>query len=446
MLQLELDLAKSYVWGSTSTARRDLKPLGFQLLSQARELGGMISFQGQVRNAAVVERCRALGPLFLKLRRSCSPLSVKLGALPIKFWARALRAIAGCPLAESHINGLRTQAVKALRLTSAGMNHKLRLGLETPCEIDPEFYQIWSCLRDARRMFLKHPALLDQWRQFMLRYDGRLLRGPFSQLLTMFSRLSWQIQNPPLFADHEALVHDFIEIPRSLLRNLTVRAWSWRLSQSVRHRVSMHDLVGLEFSLARLDFVRLSPLDKARTRALQSGAYMFGAEHSVHDMQRSGVCSLCNVRDTRAHRVCDCPRHAQHRPAGIDLTAAWQAAPECLRSHLLPPANPHLAPHLAPLRQHLHGLPEGTGLFLSDIATCERQHLFSDGSCFQGDFQGLEVAAWGVVNASTGSVVSCAPVHGILQSAPRAELHFSVAVDHFHGGPGHDLVGCPACG
>ena len=150
LLKLELDTAKSYVWGSNPATRRGLKPLGFPVISQARELGGMMSFQGQVRNAAVVERCRALGPLFLKLRRSCSPLAVKLGALPAKFWARALHAISGCPLAESHINGLRTQATKALRLTSAGVNHRLRLGLETPGEIDPEFYQIWCCIPDSR--------------------------------------------------------------------------------------------------------------------------------------------------------------------------------------------------------------------------------------------------------------------------------------------------------
>ena len=252
----------------------------------------------------------------------------------------------------------------------------------------------------------------------MSRYDGRFLHGPFSQLLSMFSRLSWQIRTPPLFTDHEDLEHDFLVIPRALLRNLVVRAWSWRLSRSVRHRTSMHDLDGLEFSLTNLDFPRLSPLDKARTRALQSGAYMFGAEHCVHDMQRDGMCSICHVPDTRAHRVCACPRHARHRPADVDVTAAWHATPECLRSHLLPPANPYMAP----LRAQLHSLADATGHFISDVATCERQHLFTDGSCIQGDFQGLEVAAWGVVNASTGAVASCAPVLGIIQSAPRAEL------------------------
>lgn len=47
--------------------------------------------------------------------------------------------------------------------------------------------------------------------------------------------------------------------------------------------------------------------------------------------------------------------------------------------------------------------------------------LFTDGSADQSSL-GYNLAAWSCVNATTGQVISAAPLHGLNQSNDRAEL------------------------
>ncbi|OLP78173.1 Ribonuclease H [Symbiodinium microadriaticum] len=74
------------------------------------------------------------------------------------------------------------------------------------------------------------------------------------------------------------------------------------------------------------------------------------------------------------------------------------------------------------LREQLANIPDVTAQFNSVRATAGRQHLFTDGACMLQDVKGLALAGWGVISASTGDVVSCGPLHGMWQTAPRAEL------------------------
>ena len=74
------------------------------------------------------------------------------------------------------------------------------------------------------------------------------------------------------------------------------------------------------------------------------------------------------------------------------------------------------------MRAQLANIPDVTGQFNSVRATAGRQHLFTDGACMLQDVKGLTLAGWGVISASTGDVVSCAPLHGVWQTGPRAEL------------------------
>ena len=62
-------------------------------------------------NAAVVECCRSLLPLFGRLRSSNAPLEAKMKALPFKFWAAPLHTMKGCPVADAHISFLHAKAV-----------------------------------------------------------------------------------------------------------------------------------------------------------------------------------------------------------------------------------------------------------------------------------------------------------------------------------------------
>ena len=415
MLDVQLDPAKTFVWGSHACVRNSLKALGIPVLRQSRELGGILSFGSATRNAALVDRCKALAPLFKKLALSRSPLAFKLQILPSKLWARALHGVSGCPLALAHITNLRTQAARALHVTSAGASPCLRLSLSAPMEADPGFYQLWACVRDARRILRRQPDLVGSWKQFMRSFDGVLYHGPFSKLLQVLSQIEWHIAVPPLVVDHEGLTHNLLFMPKSLLRQRLERAWLRHIGHAHTHRATMRDLHGL----AQLDVQRMHALDLSRLRALQSGSLLFGAEHARHDTTLTGLCLHCGCSDTRFHRVCECPAYAAAREGQEWAISFWHTLPTCLTHHLLPPSNADASA----LHALLHAIADQTPDTHAMPVNVGRQHIFTDGSCFQSGHPDFALAAWGAVLADTDTVIGCGQVPGIQQTAPRGELY-----------------------
>ena len=60
MLDLEIDLGKTFVWSTASTGRKSLQCQHPPVVNQARELGGILSYSQASRNALLVQRCRDL--------------------------------------------------------------------------------------------------------------------------------------------------------------------------------------------------------------------------------------------------------------------------------------------------------------------------------------------------------------------------------------------------
>ena len=74
-------------------------------------------------------RMAALSARWLQLKHSFAPMATKLAAPPAVFWSAGLHGIAGSCMGGHHVDNLRVQAMKALRLNKAGANGKLRLSL-----------------------------------------------------------------------------------------------------------------------------------------------------------------------------------------------------------------------------------------------------------------------------------------------------------------------------
>ena len=416
-LRLQLDPAKTFLWSTQAKHRPALQVLG-TVCTHARELGGFLSFGSTTRNKALTDRCRDLSSLWESLKQSKAPLHQKLMVLPLKCWAKALHGISGCPLPESQLAGLRTAATRALGIRPAGSSPQLRLTLSGRVDCDPGFFQLWTCVKDIRRMAAKIPELLSLWRQFMHSFDGCFYQGPFSKLIQVLSPIGWRVLTPPWVRDHEGLEHDLLTCPTALIRRLLAHAWLQYVSHQHRHRKSMADMQGLDPALLASLSRKLSGLELARLRTLQSGAFITSAHHCKFGLSKTGLCSCCQVPETVQHKVCQCPLYQTAR-AGLEWAVdAWDSFPSSFTNHLLPPANPYL-PRFQAL---LHELPDYTGTFLCQPLPNVVQHLFTDGACTQHEVSGLRLAAWGVVHAGLHQVLACGQVSGILQSAPRAEL------------------------
>ena len=423
MLDLQLDSSKTFVWSTDPEQRKVLRAMKLNVVEHARELGGFLSFCAATRNAALVARIHALQPQWQALGRARSPLASKLAILPNKFWAFALHGIAGCPLASSHLSGLRASAVKAIRSHSAGSSALLRLSLVPSCLADPGFYQLKTTVVDVRRVLLKQPALLLDWKVFQDRYAGDGYQGPFSKLVVVLGQVGWSILEPPLLQDHEGLVHHLLSMPQALLIRLLEHAWLQYVASQHVHRKTMVDLDGLEPSLLHIDHSRLTPRESSRLAAIQSGAFLFPAQHRRFDLTVSGLCKECQVPDDVQHRICDCPLYAQARQRCQSVVEQWANLPVCLTHHLLVPR----MPEMTAFRVALGSIADTTAEFWSSRTTLGRQNIFTDGTCTQPAMADCAIAAWSVVHAGTGDVIACGPLHGQLQTTPRAEMTAAIA-------------------
>ena len=189
LLRLPLDAEKTFMWATDNCSRKAISCFGPPIREAARELGGVMSFGPHVRNAALKTRCQALSPIWQSLRRSRAPCCLKLLSLPSKVWPRALHGISAVPLAEAQLQRLRTAATSALNIRPGGSSSMLRLSIAHPLTADPGFFQLWTCVRDLRRMARRLPNFLNIWRLFQAHLSGQQLHGPLTKLVAVLSQI-----------------------------------------------------------------------------------------------------------------------------------------------------------------------------------------------------------------------------------------------------------------
>ena len=417
---LQLDMEKSYCWGLRPELRKALQPLGIQVVQDAPELGGSMTFSSQIRNRFQLHRSQSLDDKWGALRRSAAALSLKLVSLPTVFWSKALHGANGCLFAPGHLHKLRIQAMKALHLAKAGANAALRLSLATPATADPGFYLLLHTVMDFRRLCAKSPELLHHWTLFMHGFDGRLFSGPFSRLLSLLSQVGWSVVNPPVCLDQDGLEVHLLQIDRQALTTLLLDAWLTHVSSTVRHRQGMSDLWGIDLGLTQLDKQTMTPLELARTHALQCGTFVSTWSQSKFDNGKKAICSQCLVPDTCEHWLV-CPKYGALRLEHPEIEMFPRRWPRCMVQHLLVPKSPW---HLSWKRYFL-SLPTDTTF--EALPREDVHHLFVDGSCISLGALGRSIASWAVVDATTGLVLTSAFLQGITQSIGRAELSACIA-------------------
>ena len=193
---LELGNAKTSFWSTSAADRAALKRLGKPVVLQTADLGGARTFCRRRGPGSQQTRIDALSPLWSKLRRACLYPHTKEYILRQAFWPAALHAIGISLLPWKTIQGLRTQASRALGHGLAGSNPAIRLALLShDMTADPGFYQLKRVVFDFRRFMRRMPSLLESWISYMDHYEGTFFSGPFSIELIL-----WTVREPPLYS------------------------------------------------------------------------------------------------------------------------------------------------------------------------------------------------------------------------------------------------------
>ena len=417
--QLQIDLVKSHCWTLLAQFSSMMDLIGIQRTEAVPELGGVLSFTKRQFTGLPLARIAKLEPLWDRLRASQAPCSHKIRCLPVMFWSAALYGANAASLGESHIDKLRTRALRALRLGKAGVNPKARLSFSCCPTADPGFWRLSNTFAAFRRIAHKEPGFVAAWKRFMSNFDGKFFSGPFSQILSVGNQIGWHFC-PPFFTDHDGLEFNLLTVDDTTLANLLLDGWYQFVARSLCTRKMMQDLQGLDTSLMREILAPLGALEVAQVGALQAGAFMSAASQSKFDLTKKGLCALCQVADDQLHWQ-SCPRFDSLKRDIPGWTDEHRLDSTALRAHLLPSRSPFIQQW----KTMLVSISDCTGAF--DSIPCEGlQHLFTDGTVCGGS-TAYAFAGWGCLNATTGQVVAAGHVPGLCQSSDRAELFGAIA-------------------
>ena len=224
--KLDMDVKKSWTWCTNRADVNELHTLGYDVRTEAGDLGVQHSYTGHKRVGVQLLRLHALEHLWGKLRKLDADLTLKQHILVTMFWPKAFHGISVCLLGKNHIDSLRTQALKALGHGRAGAAPLMRMLLGTSLLCDPGYYQLQRVLCDFRRMSDKQDEVLHLWTLRWNAYTGTVRAGPFSKLLEVLEAIQWRILEPPWVQPHEGYPIDLLAVPQGVLEDLLTSAWS----------------------------------------------------------------------------------------------------------------------------------------------------------------------------------------------------------------------------
>ena len=385
-------LDKTFVWATTSAARTSIA-FGVECKKTTSELGGSLSFQAGRHSKILRSRGNKMDAKWDRLQRSRQPLSVKLQGLPSAMWSEALHGACGSLVSSHYIHDLRKKAIKSLGLRKGGANGWIRLALSDPPQADPGYFQLIRTFFDCRRLANKIPDVVQQWKVFHARFDGRLFDGPFSKMADLFGMLGWSMQTPPMVWSHEAFEFDFLDIHNSALVSLARDGWLRYVAGQVNARKSLPGLHSFDIHLCTLEDHRLDCRQLAQIRAIQEGAFLAPGQQAHFDASKQALCHLCGVPDAQTHWLKE-----GHQADLCQADIADQ--PDYVLQHLLMP----VSPDLPALHRVLEAIPRTFDYMTAPVGPV--QHLFTDGSRIEHQGPSTALASWSVINATSGLVVS----------------------------------------
>ena len=412
LLGLELDHEKSYFWATQAQDRRLLVTLGLAVKEHRRELGGYLTFGARHRVADMSQRLELLQPLWQALRRSKAPAKQKWAAVATKLWPMIFHGAAACWLSTAVLDKLRARMAWALGWTCAGAGPDLRALTEGPMDLDPAFFQIWTCFRDFRRLVSKSVFLRQDWARFMFNFQGTHLAGPFSTMLRHADCLGWGFAAPPEFTDHRGLAHDFLLMPRKTLRWLVEEAWARVVLRKQASRAALTRMGEVDLQLAREVGRHCTSQQKAWLGQIRAGAAITAEQQARFDLSKVANCLHCQTPDSKGHRLFDCATYPRE---GL-VRDAEDTPPLC--ELLLPTWHAHMQEHLQDLMQ----VTDDSWNWTTWCVDISHVDVFTDGSCQFGEEDMLALGAWAVVCAQLGVVVASGQVPGLCQTIDRCEL------------------------
>ena len=125
LLDVQLDVNKTYHWACDATGRAHLRAQQDIPVKAARDLGAHMQYTANQTNGTVLAKFRQLPELWHKLARSHAPQVQKLKVLRVVAWPRTLYSGSIVHIGPAHFDEARAGAFKALGMQKSGANAQI---------------------------------------------------------------------------------------------------------------------------------------------------------------------------------------------------------------------------------------------------------------------------------------------------------------------------------
>ena len=215
--------------------------------------------------------------------------------------------------------------------------------------------------------------------------------GPGTALRSTFGRLGWTISPDGVFrGPGHVRFHVRFSSPKQISAAIEA-GWGGQVQGVCSDRVGLQSIGVPDRGVTQSIFKGLRAWEQAIVARHVTGAFMSNAEKSTWSRVVEEHCPLCGQRDTKGHRIFDCPALQHVRNDHTDLLA------EVARSfpswvHLLA-ADEHEDVMILRLITATRKLPPP----LAPPLGFRHLHLFTDGSGFHSNIPAARLTFWAVV-------------------------------------------------
>ena len=422
VLQLPIDWFKSFSWATTPALKRfwdrdapTFLPPGTQLrrVQDAKDLGVWFQFQSRRKNQTSDKRLHEGKARLDRLRKQPRPLFSKLRLLLGGIWPQIFYGMEGRVLPKQEIDRVRSKAARALCNTGPSQSPYLLLAAAVPPMADPEVYLLVQAVTALRRAFQVQPQTASLvLKRACLSADAVTPCGPATALALMLSRNGWRLNEQGWCTGPGMQCFSVRHSSRRQICKAVQRAWTDILHTKIEHRTGLHALGALA-SCDTVAVLRSLPHDQQRVAVnAVTGGHMSAAAKCQWDPTLDDKCEFCGQRDTKYHRVFECPLFSEIRKAfsgllsWMQLHAMHWIHAACIEEH----------PDLPVVRAIFRCRPCVAPPALRCPPVQGRRILYTDGSCTVTEIAEARHAAWAVVEDAAQHIPTCALIQHFQQS------------------------------
>ena len=411
-LRLEIDWNKTYVWGTEKPSQtwwRDIGPaflptgVDLPVIQHVKELGAFLQFSRKPHRKGFASRVEDAQARLHKLARTPQSGYARARVLQSGIWPFLFFGSEGLSPALTTMQQIRGSAARAV----AGNHHTISPFAALylcPHAQDPEVYVLCHHLRQFRRMGDLFPRLAQTvWQRVTGPHIGqRSVCGPAGALQNLLRRNQWVPESDgwckgPL----NCAFHVFRSSPQQLTRAVEL-AWADTVQDNIQHRVGLQAAPPPNARVCHKVLQGFRSWEQKILLRHFAGGYLSGAEKHSWSRGDYEACPLCGLRDTKAHRIFDCP---VLQPARQDHTCVLQQV-----RHEQPHWTHMTFASLPPQADMLHLMLQGLRLppLAPPAPPGRRLCLFTDGSGRHSQVPLARLVTWAVVLADPAACTAIA--------------------------------------